>query len=187
MAKASGGSGSGTPGSALKKKIEEFGLSKSFVSKQLGQNSQSFQKILDGKTRITVEIAFKLAKLFGTAESFWIDLQRKAAIADAKKDAKLQRKLKEIKKAEKQPKSAKKVVEKKATAKKGVAKKAGAKKGAAKKAGVKTVAKKAVVKKAGAKKAVAKKVVVKKAVVVKKPESSPSSSSIFGSDSSSSW
>ncbi|MDR2842665.1 MAG: HigA family addiction module antidote protein [Spirochaetaceae bacterium] len=156
MAKASVGKGSvKSPGSVLRKYIDDFGLSVSSVSLQLKQNSTSFKKILDGKKRITVELALKLAKLFGTSSDFWIDVQKKSALAEAKEDSKLQKELRDLKKAEKNPNGvtrgrAKKEVAGKAGAKKGGPKKAGAKKAVAKKpAGKKTVAKKGAAKASG--------------------------------------
>jgi addiction module HigA family antidote len=101
MAKASTGKGAGgkNPGAVLAKYIADYGLAVSGVALELGQNSTSFKKILDGKKRITIELALLLAKKFGTTPDFWIDLQKKAGLAEAKDDAKLQKRLKDIKKA----------------------------------------------------------------------------------------
>ncbi|GMO54084.1 MAG: hypothetical protein Ta2G_12880 [Termitinemataceae bacterium] len=154
MAKAAAGKGtSTTPGSQLKKKIEEFGLSKSSVAKLVGQNSTGLQKILDGKKGITIEQALVLGKYFGTGESFWIDIQRKFGLDEAKRNSKLQKKLKDLKKAEKVVKGAKGAKAsagkgKKTAGRKPAGKKAAAKKPAAKKAAKKPAAKKPAVKKA---------------------------------------
>jgi addiction module HigA family antidote len=107
MAKSSTGKSSGkTPGSVLEKYIREFNLSVSGLALELGQNAATFKKILDGSKRITVEIGLLLAKKFGTTADFWIDLQKKAALAEAKADAKFQKRFKELKKAVKAPRGA---------------------------------------------------------------------------------
>jgi addiction module HigA family antidote len=103
MAKSSTGKGSGkTPGAVLEKYIKDFNLSVSGLALELGQNATTFKKILDGSKRITIEIALLLAKKFSTPPDFWIDLQKKAALAEAKADVKLQKRLKELKKAVKE-------------------------------------------------------------------------------------
>jgi addiction module HigA family antidote len=95
-----------TPGAALEKFIKDFNLPISGLALELGQNTTTFKKLLDGSKRITVEIALLLAKKFGTTADYWIDLQKKAALAEAKADEKLQQRLKEIKKAVIPPKGA---------------------------------------------------------------------------------
>ncbi|GMO40137.1 MAG: hypothetical protein Ta2F_16240 [Termitinemataceae bacterium] len=179
MAKAGKGGASKTVGSELKKKIDGLGLSVSGVSKTLKQNPTTFKKILDGKSKINVEIALLFAKLFGTTAEFWIDLQKKQGLAEAKKNSKLQKQIKDLKKAVKAP------AEKKEAAKKGPKASGKGKKAAVKK----PTAKKAVVKKATAKKVV-KKAATKKVIKVKKEKPVATSTSVFGSsstDTSSSW
>ncbi|MDR2796177.1 MAG: HigA family addiction module antidote protein [Spirochaetaceae bacterium] len=109
MAKSSTGKISGkTPGAVLEKYIQDFNLSVSGLALELGQNATTFKKILDDSKRITVEIALLLAKKFGTTADFWIDLQKKAALAEAKADTKLQNRIKGLKKAVKDPTGVKK-------------------------------------------------------------------------------
>jgi addiction module HigA family antidote len=93
-----------TPGAALEKYIKDFNLPVSGLALELGQNTVTFKKLLDGSKRITVEIALLLAKKFSTPVDFWIDLQKKAALAEAKADEKLQQRIKDIKKAVMPPK-----------------------------------------------------------------------------------
>jgi addiction module HigA family antidote len=95
-----------TPGAVLEKYIREFDLSVSGLALELGQNAATFKKILDDSKRISVELAMLLAKKFGTTVDFWIDLQKKAALAEAKKDDALQKRIKELKKAVKVTKAA---------------------------------------------------------------------------------
>jgi addiction module HigA family antidote len=107
MAKTSAKGSGKTPGAVLEKYIADYGLAVSSVALMLGQNAVTFKKILEDKKRITVELALLLAKLFGTTADFWIDLQKKAALTEAKNDSKLQNRLKDLKKASKQEKGAK--------------------------------------------------------------------------------
>ncbi|MDR0382822.1 MAG: HigA family addiction module antidote protein, partial [Spirochaetaceae bacterium] len=88
-----------TPGAVLEKLIKDYNLSVSGLALELGQNTITFKKILDGSKRISIEIALLLAKKFSTTADFWIDLQKKAGLAEAKLDAKFQQRLKELKKA----------------------------------------------------------------------------------------
>jgi addiction module HigA family antidote len=107
MAKLPVGKSSGkTPGAVLEKYIKDYNLSTKNVVLELGQNSTTFKKLLDGSKRITVELALLLAKKFDTTAEFWIDLQTKASLAEAKSDPKFQQRLKGVTKAEKKPKPA---------------------------------------------------------------------------------
>jgi addiction module HigA family antidote len=99
MARSSTGNSGKTPGAALEKYIKEFNLSVSGLALELGQNVTTFKKILEGSKRISIELALLLAKKFNTTADFWIDLQKKAALAEAKADAKFQARLKDLKKA----------------------------------------------------------------------------------------
>ncbi|MDR2803116.1 MAG: hypothetical protein LBB22_02360 [Treponema sp.] len=119
MAKTSAGKVTGkTPGAVLEKYIKDFNLSVSGLAVELGQNVATFKKMLQDEKRIDVEIAQLLAKKFSTTADFWIDLQKKAALAEAKANQKHQKLIKEIKKAVKEPKAAKSAKSPTATAKK---------------------------------------------------------------------
>jgi addiction module HigA family antidote len=133
-----------TPASELKRQIELFGLSQSGVAKALGLNPVTLKQVLLGKKKVDIELSLKLSKYFGTTADFWIDLQKKAGLAEAKGNTKLQKQLKELQKAkpaDKPAKGAKKAGAKKTGAKKAGAKKAGTKKAGAKKVGAKKGAK----------------------------------------------
>jgi addiction module HigA family antidote len=122
---AAGGAAGKTPAAELKRQIAKFGVTKNAITQTLGINPQSLNAILEGKKKVDVELALLFGKYFGTGESFWIELQKKSALADAK--AKLSKKLASIPKAA--PSTAKKGP--KPGAKKGPkpGPKAGAKKG----------------------------------------------------------
>jgi addiction module HigA family antidote len=107
MAKSPVGKSSGkTPGTVLEKYIKDYNLSTNSIALELGQNSTTFKKLLDGSKRVTVELALLLAKKFDTTPEFWLDLQTKVSLAEAKSDPKFQQRLKDLKKAEKKPKIA---------------------------------------------------------------------------------
>jgi plasmid maintenance system antidote protein VapI len=92
-----GSAAGGTPAAELKKQIAKFGLSKSAVSKAVGLNPLTLNSVLDGKKKVDIELALLFGKYFGTGETLWIDLQKKAGLAEAKK--KLAKQLQDLKKA----------------------------------------------------------------------------------------
>lgn len=141
-----GVTGGKTPAAELEKIIKKFGLSQTQVAKETGMSAMTLKSVLNGQTKVNIERALIFAKYFGTTSDFWIDLQKKTGLAEAKKDSKLQKQLSGIKKA------------KPSSTEKGGGKAAGAKRGP-----------KPSVKKAGTKKAAAKKPAVKKPRAVKPP------------------
>jgi addiction module HigA family antidote len=125
MAKSGAGK---SAGEELKKKIVEFGVSKKAVSDVIGQNAAGLKLILDGKKNISTNHAFILGKYFGTGENVWLDLQKKYSLEESKSDARFQKKLKDLKKAEKVKAGAKKAPAKKTTKGKMALRKAAVKK-----------------------------------------------------------
>jgi addiction module HigA family antidote len=97
--KSGAGAAAKTPASELNKQIKKFGLSQAQVAKDVGLSVMTLKKLLDGKAKVDVERALVFAKYFGTTSDFWIDLQKKAGLADAKKNNKLQKQLRDLKKA----------------------------------------------------------------------------------------
>jgi plasmid maintenance system antidote protein VapI len=98
MAKTASTSAAGkTPAAELQKQIDKFGLSKNAVSKALGLNPTTLIQVLSGKKKVDIELSLLFGKYFGNGEAVWIELQRKAGLADAKQ--KLAKKLSELKKA----------------------------------------------------------------------------------------
>ncbi|MDR2509081.1 MAG: helix-turn-helix domain-containing protein [Spirochaetaceae bacterium] len=95
---AAGGAGK-TPAAELEKQIKKFGLSQAQVAKDVGLSVMTLKKLLDGKAKVDIERALVFAKYFGTSADYWIELQKKAGLAEAKKDNKLQKQLKDLKKA----------------------------------------------------------------------------------------
>jgi addiction module HigA family antidote len=121
------------PGAVLKESfLDGYGLSAAKVAEDTGLSQSAIRQILTGKTRITLNVAVRLAKYFGNAFQYWLDLQTQFDLAELQKDAAFADAVKKIPKAKKQA-PAKKAEPKKAAAKKAVPKaavrKPGAKKG----------------------------------------------------------
>jgi plasmid maintenance system antidote protein VapI len=74
-----------------------------------------------GKIRISLNVAFRLAKYFGNTYQFWLDMQTRYDVAELQKDAAFTTAIKNIPKAKKQPPS------QKAQSQKAAPRKAGAK------------------------------------------------------------
>jgi addiction module HigA family antidote len=130
------------PGTVLKEQfLDKYGINVSKLSADIGLSPSAIRQLINGRLKISLEIALKLEKYFDKPVKYWIDLQNAYSLADLSKDLELQDELKKIPKAQKIP-VPKKAADK-ASAKKGPAPK-GAKKAADKKpAGRKPAAKKA--------------------------------------------
>ncbi len=72
------------PGEIL---LEEFirpsGLSRRQVAGALGISYQRLNDIIRGRRAITVSVALRLARFFGTTPDVWLNLQRRADIYEA--------------------------------------------------------------------------------------------------------
>ncbi|MDR2602211.1 MAG: HigA family addiction module antidote protein [Spirochaetaceae bacterium] len=99
MAKVSGAAGMKTPGGELKKLIEQNNLSVRATAIELGENPIGIKAVIDNKKKVNVELALKLAKVFGTTPAYWIELQTNCDLAEAKGKASLQKLLSGMKKA----------------------------------------------------------------------------------------
>ena len=64
------------PGEIL---LEEFmkplGISQYRVSRDIGVQARRINEIVHGKRAVTADTALRLARYFGTAEGFWMNLQ----------------------------------------------------------------------------------------------------------------
>jgi addiction module HigA family antidote len=127
-----------SPGFILKKLMDEYQTNPNRLSKEIGLTQTAVRLITIDKAKISVPVALRFAKYFGTTPEYWISLQNKYDLAEASKDKSLDKILKGIKKAEAVKKAA---PEKKAApAKKTAAKAAASKKPAAKAAASKPAA-----------------------------------------------
>ncbi|MDR0551157.1 MAG: HigA family addiction module antidote protein [Spirochaetaceae bacterium] len=98
MPRGTGSSGK-TPGTELKKLIEEHGLSVRATALAMGETSMSLKAALDGKKKFTPDFALKLEKVFGKKADEWVQMQVACDFAAAKSNTSLQSKLAGIKKA----------------------------------------------------------------------------------------
>jgi addiction module HigA family antidote len=121
------------PGAVLKETfLDEYGLSPAKAAEDTGLSQSAIRQILTGKTRISLNVAVRLAKYFGNTFQYWLDLQTQYDLAELQKDAAFTDAVKKISKAKKQA-PAKKAEPKKAAAKKAGTKTAAARKPRAKK------------------------------------------------------
>lgn len=131
------------PGAVLKEQyLDKYGINVSKLSADIGLSPSAIRQLINGKLKISLEIALKLEKYFDKPVKYWIDLQNAYSLADLAKNVELQNELKKIPKAQKIPvsrKAAGKAPVKKGPAPKG-AKKAAEKKPAAKKPAAKKAA-----------------------------------------------
>jgi addiction module HigA family antidote len=109
-----------TPGAALQTFMDDYQVTPAALAKIIGMSQSGVRQIAIGQTGITVPVALRLAKYFGTTPDFWINLQTVKSLSDAAKDPELSAILKTIPKAVK-PAPAKKTAA--APAKKTAAKK----------------------------------------------------------------
>jgi addiction module HigA family antidote len=110
------------PGVVLQQSfLDEYGLTPAKVAEDTALSQSAIRQILTGKTRISLNVAVRLAKYFGNTYQYWLDLQTQYDLAELQKDAAFTEVVKKISKAKKQASA------KKAEPKKAVAKKAGTK------------------------------------------------------------
>jgi addiction module HigA family antidote len=139
------------PGTVLKEQyLDKYGISVSKLSEDIGLSPSAIRQLINGKLKISLEIALKLEKYFEKPVKYWIDMQNAYSLSELGKDPELQEGLKKIPKAQKIP------VPKKAAADKAAGKRGSASRGAKtvaekKTAGRKPAAKKQTEAKAGRK------------------------------------
>jgi len=161
-----------SPGEFLSEMLEKHKISTLKFSKDIYLSQSAARLIAIGKTRISVPVAWRLAKYFNTNPEYWLSMQMKWDLDEAIQDKKLMDVIKKISKFQKEPEPVKKPAAKKpADGKSATAKTAAAKKpAAAKTATAKTAAaKKPAGKAAAAKPAPAKKAAAKDTAAKKKP------------------
>jgi addiction module HigA family antidote len=129
------------PGAVLKEQfLDKYGINVSKLSADIGLSPSAIRQLINGRLKISLEIALKLEKYFDKPVKYWIDLQNAYSLADLAKNPELQDELKKIPKAQKipvpkkaagaaarkgpAPKGAKKVADKKPAGRKPAAKKA---------------------------------------------------------------
>ncbi|MDR0376222.1 MAG: HigA family addiction module antidote protein [Spirochaetaceae bacterium] len=112
------------PGAVLKEQyLDKYGITVSKLSEDIGLSPSAIRQLINGRLKISLEIALKLEKYFEKPVKYWIDLQNAYSLAALAKDPELQKELKNIPKAQKIPvskKTAGKADGKKGAAPKGV-------------------------------------------------------------------
>lgn len=65
------------PGGVVRRQcLEPLGLSVTQAAKGLGVTRQALSELLNGKSRISVEMAIRLSKAFGSTPETWLGMQQ---------------------------------------------------------------------------------------------------------------
>lgn len=87
-----------TPGEILLKEyLEPAGISPTDFAKHIGLATSTLSRLIDGKTKLTIRTAYRLAKATKTTVEFWVNLQQAIDLAEAKADKALAAEVKVIK------------------------------------------------------------------------------------------
>jgi addiction module HigA family antidote len=126
------------PGTVLKESyMDVYQISVAQLAKDIGLSPSAVRQLINNKLKISIVIALRLAKYFGTDVQYWIDIQNQYELSELGKDKALADSLKSIPKAKKSAapvkKAAKAADAKKTPLKRGPSKKAADAKPAAKK------------------------------------------------------
>lgn len=63
------------PGATIKEQLEDKGISQSEFAAKMEMSEESLNRLLNGKARLTSEIATKLENVLGVPAKFWINLE----------------------------------------------------------------------------------------------------------------
>ncbi|MDR0730293.1 MAG: HigA family addiction module antidote protein [Treponema sp.] len=113
-----------SPGAVFKTFMDQYNLTAAKVAGDIKLSQSSIRLLIGGKLKISVPIAIRLSKYFGTKPEYWINLQTIHELAETFKNPKLASIFKAIpraKKMDRKPKASAKTSGR--TAKKPVAKK----------------------------------------------------------------
>lgn len=87
-----------TPGEILLKEyLEPAGISTADFAKHIGMVTSTLSRLIDGKTKLTIRTAYRLAKATKTTVEYWVNLQQAVDLAAAKADKELAAEVKAIK------------------------------------------------------------------------------------------
>jgi len=89
------------PGEVLRSFIDDYQINPFSLSKSLKVNYQTVTHIISGKSRITVQMALRLAQYFGNSPKYWLDVQASSEIDELSADKKFISSVKSIPKAKK--------------------------------------------------------------------------------------
>ena len=68
--------------------LEPLGITPYRLAKDLGVSTSSILDLVHGKRRISVEMALRLSKYFGTSSKFWLNMQNELDLMEAKEKLK---------------------------------------------------------------------------------------------------
>jgi addiction module HigA family antidote len=97
-----------SPGAVLKTLLDKYQLNPTALARDIKLSQSAVRQITIEKAKISVSIALRLAKYFGTTAKYWLDIQSAYDLAEAESDAKLSGVIKSIGKAKVSAPSAKK-------------------------------------------------------------------------------
>lgn len=63
------------PGATIKEQLEDKGISQSEFATKMEMSEESLNRLLDGRARLTSEIATKLENILGVPAKFWLNLE----------------------------------------------------------------------------------------------------------------
>lgn len=74
------------PGEVLKEEfLDPFGISQNLLARKISVPPRRINEIVLGKRGVSADTAVRLARYFGTSESFWMGLQADYDIEEAKR------------------------------------------------------------------------------------------------------
>ena len=68
--------------------LEPLGITSYRLAKDLGVSTSSILDLVHGKRKISVEMALRLSKYFGTSSKFWLNMQNELDLREAKEKLK---------------------------------------------------------------------------------------------------
>ena len=68
--------------------LEPLGITPYRLAKDLGVSTSSILDLVHGKRRISVEMALRLSKYFGTSSKFWLNMQNELDLREVKEKLK---------------------------------------------------------------------------------------------------
>ena len=72
------------PGAMLREEfMPDYGLSVSQLASKLGVSRQSVNELLRERRSLSVDMALRLARLFGTTAQYWVNMQRNVDVWEA--------------------------------------------------------------------------------------------------------
>jgi addiction module HigA family antidote len=96
------------PSVVVKNLIDEYQLPVNQVASDLKLSPSAIRQLISGRTKITTQVALRLAKYFNMTPEYWINVQNQYDLSVAQKDSELSGIIKSIPKAKKPAAGAKK-------------------------------------------------------------------------------